>query len=181
MLEQPRLAGLGAGKATPYCDVASSLPPTQPMVAGLVGQLSVSASMVFMVPALHVSMLSHPPTGRPARSIWKTCLGRIQVQRLKFPTPLSLQYTEPVEYGNTSLRSIVCMGEAPSAPNRTLLKLGSVNAHAEETEGVGVFEAVWLADGDSVGVIDGSAPADAEVEDDEVGVGTLEADRVIGV
>ena len=90
--EHPRLAGLGAGNATPYCSVASSLPPTQPMVAGLVGQLSVSASIVFMAPApVHVSTVSRPPMGRPDRSHWKTCLGRIHDQRLKSPTPLLVQ------------------------------------------------------------------------------------------
>jgi hypothetical protein len=91
--EHPTLAGLGAGNATPYCSVASSLPPTQPMVAGLVGQLSVSASIVFMwvPPIVHVSTTSRPPMGRPDRSNWKTCLGRIHDQRLKSPTPLLVQ------------------------------------------------------------------------------------------
>lgn len=59
--------------------------------------------------------------------------------------------------------------------------LGRASAQAGETDDVGVFIAVRLVEGVSVGVIDGSAPADGEVENDEVGVGALEAECVRGV
>ena len=107
-MEHPRLEGFGAGYVIPYCHVASSLPPTQPMaLTSFEGQFSVSASIVFMVPTSQVSMLSRPPTGRPTMSIWKMCLGRVHDHRLKTPTPLSVQYTERVEYGIISVASIV--------------------------------------------------------------------------